>query len=89
MFDYEREKQARSAASVADSLLYHEKSAMRKLLSSFCNLMIVFVCVRFFIGSPNRHYLFSFDQVPETTFLLLFQFWAFKLLCLHTNIYDM
>lgn len=40
MFDYEREKQARSAASVADSLLYHEKSAMRKLLSSFCNLMI-------------------------------------------------
>lgn len=86
MFDYEREKQARSAASVADSLLHHEKSAMRKLLSSFCNLMIfLFVCVRFFIGSPNRHYSFSFDQVPETTFLLLFQFWAFKLLCLQTS----
>lgn len=45
----------------------------------------LFVCVRFFIGSPNRHYSFSFDQVPETTFLLLFQFWAFKLLCLQTS----
>lgn len=59
MFDYEREKQARSAASVADSLLYQEKSAMRKLVSSFCNLMILFVCVHFFIDIIYSHLIKS------------------------------